>query len=185
MDWNYIAGFFDGEGSVILHVVNKNRTRCTLTVTNTHYKSLDTMKRFTGIGNIYKTKKQRSYYKKAWVWCISKKTDVLLMIKRIKFRCIIKKYALIRAEKVIRCQKHKITYNDTKIKKIILAEASRPVTLSHRDIAKKVGLTFMSVWRCMKKYGVYNTWKKHRTIRRRHGETLRQFHRRIESGQRL
>jgi len=86
MDKNYIAGFFDGEGSV--YEVNN---KIFVSIPQTNYDVLEKIVEFCGYGLLYETKKQKKHHKQAWVIRIQKKADVLDFLLMIKDIVIVKK----------------------------------------------------------------------------------------------
>ncbi len=61
MNWNYIAGFFDGEGTI--NPCENNRYKVGITQANK--KVLEEIQLFTKIGHIHFIKKRKSHWKDA------------------------------------------------------------------------------------------------------------------------
>lgn len=61
----WLAGFFDGEGSITNYFSGKDRKyKCwCLTIPNTDKEALDTCLLFTGVGNIISKKQYKEHYK--------------------------------------------------------------------------------------------------------------------------
>lgn len=57
MNWDYIAGLFDGEGSLYLRDDPKD-TRLCLKISNCHLETLEEVRRFLGYGQIIRDKNQ-------------------------------------------------------------------------------------------------------------------------------
>jgi len=86
MNSSYIAGFFDGEGTLN---ISSNRWR--ISIPQTHFGVLNEIKEFVGYGNIYKTKKKKGHHKDAWVYTVSDRNDVLRFLLMIEPFIIVKK----------------------------------------------------------------------------------------------
>ena len=89
--WSYIAGFFDGEGSIITF----SKPKVTAEITNTDYSILHWMQKQTGLGRIYKAQDKKEYtilggHEPAWKYSIYRQTEV------IKFLTIIYPYMKIK-----------------------------------------------------------------------------------------
>ena len=142
----YIAGFFDGEGSL---TINKNRFR--ISIPQTNYEVLEKIKLFFNFGQIYKTKKQKEHHKDAWVYTITNNSDVLKFIKCIAIYLVVKKEliysSIILLEKMVK-EKDKINKQKDidKIKIIELVNSG----LSYRKIEKIIGFSRQKICRLLK-----------------------------------
>ena len=87
MSWQYIAGFVDGEGSI----VKTKRTVYRILVPQTHEGVLEEIKKFTGVGYIFKCKTRKAHWKDNWVYAISRQKDVLFVLKKLKPYLIVKR----------------------------------------------------------------------------------------------
>src|SRR3989338_586617 len=138
MTWDYIAGFFDGEGSLV-----HNGKRFRILIPQTHEGVLLEIKNFIGSGTIYKVTKRKEHWKECWVYCIARQEDVLKFIKKIKNNLIVKKITVLNA-----IPRLTITLNGmVKRKKIRIdrkntVEKLRAKGLTYREIGKKVGIDF-------------------------------------------
>lgn len=94
MDWSYVAGYFDGEGSVSCSTIARGESKKThaLFWFNTHRPSLDAMRAFMGVG-VVRERLHGLKKKRAFVLQIGRKVDLLhaldhmiphLLIKREK-----------------------------------------------------------------------------------------------------
>jgi hypothetical protein len=87
MSWQYIAGFVDGEGSIV-------RTRPTvyrILIPQTHEGVLKEIQRFAGCGFIYQCKTRKSHWKDNWVYAVARQKDVLFFLQKIQPYLIVKK----------------------------------------------------------------------------------------------
>lgn len=78
MTWQYIAGFFDGEGSLI-----HNGKGYRIVISQTHKQVLEEIKRFTRLGNVIEITKRKEHWKDAWVYYIAKQKDVLKFTQEV------------------------------------------------------------------------------------------------------
>ena len=82
--WGYIAGFFDGEGSIITFA----KPRVTAEITNTDKKVLLWMQKETGLGRIYKTHEKYGDsilggHELAWRYNIYRQAEVIKFLTKI------------------------------------------------------------------------------------------------------
>ncbi|MDP3731014.1 MAG: LAGLIDADG family homing endonuclease [bacterium] len=138
MTWNYIAGFFDGEGSLV-----HNGKGFRILIPQTHEGVLLEIKNFIGSGIIYKVAKRKEHWKESWVYCIAKQEDILKFINKIKNNLVVKKITVLNA-----IPRLTITLNGmAKRKKLRIdrkntVEKLRAKGLTYREIGKKVGIDF-------------------------------------------
>jgi len=92
MNWEYIAGFFDAEGTLWIkgHYTH-------FQIVNTNRKVLETIKNFIGFGNLYIRTFRGNHWgeKKIYVYQVCKKTDVIFIAKNIVKYCLIKREKLL------------------------------------------------------------------------------------------
>lgn len=93
MDKHYLAGFFDGEGSISL-IKNKEKSgkvgfQLVIHLSNTNLKILEKYKELFG-GSIYITKRLTERHKQAYYWTARSKT-ALMFLEKIKPYLFIKK----------------------------------------------------------------------------------------------
>ena len=93
MDWSYIAGFFDGEGSVSMRVTKRGDMTRNLVWHNTHRESLEAMQAFMGIGTIYTRTPTGLGKKTQFALQISNKAGLLQAIDGMLPHLIIKREA--------------------------------------------------------------------------------------------
>lgn len=87
INWDYIAGFFDGEGSIL----KPGETDYRVSILQTHEGVLKEIQRFTQVGNICEVAKRKAHWKESWVYYVARQKDVLLFLKKIYPRLIVKK----------------------------------------------------------------------------------------------
>lgn len=136
MDWNYIAGFFDGEATI-----SKSGKRRRIGITQTNKQVLEEIKRFTKVGNVLVLKKRKSHWKDAWLYYVSSQKDVLFFLNKISNKLIVKRITVLDTIFFLR---NRVRYLETKKRKILerkkLAKNLRGKGLSYRQIGKKLNI---------------------------------------------
>lgn len=135
INWSYIAGFVDGEGSIL----KNGNTDYRISIPQTHEGVLRSIQNFTGMGNICQVAKRKTHWKESWVYCVARQEDALFFLKRIYPYLIVKKDI---ARKIIPMVA-KIVSNQRKNKlrlrkKIKACKFLRERGLSYRQIGKKL-----------------------------------------------
>lgn len=97
MSWSYVAGFFDGEGTVY-H--DKADRRYSFQTTNTNQQVLEEIRVFTGLGRIYHVRGTNIYRHEIYRW-----REQLLFIKAVLPFAIIKYDKLVSARRFISSKK--------------------------------------------------------------------------------
>ncbi|MEK7664444.1 MAG: LAGLIDADG family homing endonuclease [Patescibacteria group bacterium] len=87
MNWSYVAGFFDGEGSV----ARNNGLGFRITIPQTNEEVLKLIRNFVGFGFIIKVKKRESHWKDSWTYYIASKKDVYYFLKQVLPYLIVKR----------------------------------------------------------------------------------------------
>ncbi len=143
MNWDYIAGFIDGEGSIII-----SPPRVRLFISNTDKRVLEKIRDFSKLGTIIEVKrKENPKWKKSYVWNLGSHKDCLTVLKKLKNKLIIKKD---KCKKAISFIKNKRWLGDYISKK----ELEKFKNMSYRKIAKRLGISHYCVFRYLKKYGL-------------------------------
>lgn len=136
MNWSYIGGFFDGEGSL-----THNGKGYRITIVQANEEVLSKIQKFCKSGHIIKVKKRKIHWKDSWVFYISKQEDVYKFIVRISPYLIVKKQLICRVVPILK--KYVKLQNK---KKIVLEKRKKLVTelrnksFSYRAIGTKVGI---------------------------------------------
>ncbi len=87
MDWIYIAGFFDGEGSI----THNSGIGFRVSIPQTNEQVLNEIRDFTRLGSVIKITKRQPHWKDCWVYAIANKKDVLHFLNKITPYLIVKK----------------------------------------------------------------------------------------------
>ena len=120
MNWNYIAGFFDGEGSVA-----HNGMGFRISIPQTNEEVLNEIRNFTKIGFVIPVKKRKSHWKDSWVYYIASKKDVYYFLNQAVPYLIVKKDLTLEAmsllkKQLLRMQDKKKTHDKRKIEGITI-----------------------------------------------------------------
>ena len=145
-NWDYLAGFLDGEGSIII-----KPPRVRLYVSNTNKKILEEIRDFVNCGSVYEInmKNKSNRWSKQYSWTICFHKEVLKILKNLRSRLVIKKEL---------CEKAIFYIENKRWQKYYLSkkELGRYKKLkSSRKLAKELGVSQFSVLKYLKKYGMY------------------------------
>lgn len=98
MNWDYIAGFFDGEGTVAVKKHTKGGFQLEIQIWNTRLEVLDKIKSFLvgkiGIHGPIWTRGEKENAKEIYCLGIYSKIDCENFLKKIKKKVIVKKQAI-------------------------------------------------------------------------------------------
>lgn len=85
VDAAWLAGFFDGEGSIIKHKGGANRKSAVwkLYIANTNLESLEKVQRITGCGRVTVKKIEPGNRKPQWVWQAHGKRDIKSLLEQM------------------------------------------------------------------------------------------------------
>jgi len=136
MDWSYIAGFFDGEGS--LTISGKTHR---ITIPQTNELVLNSIQNFVGRGSVFPVKKRKIHWKDSWIYCITKQEDVLYFLSNIESFLIVKKELVAQRMPIIK--KMVQEYGRKKKLSIKLREDAvklRQQGLTYRQIGRKLSI---------------------------------------------
>ena len=86
MTWQYISGFFDGEGSLC-----HNGKGYRITIPQTSESVLQSIKTFVGSGQVIHVTKRKVHWKESWVFYIARQEDVYMFLRKIAAHVIVKK----------------------------------------------------------------------------------------------
>ena len=136
MTWNYIAGFFDGEGSI-----TNNGKGFRITICQTNKEILEDIKCFVGFGYVIKVKKRKKHWKDSWVYYIAKQREVYSFLTQISPFLKIKRESAesclpLLKQTIERQQKQQIRLS----KRIRAIKKLRNKGLTYRAIGTKVGI---------------------------------------------
>ena len=136
MSWKYIAGFFDGEGTL-----TKAEKRYRIYITQTNKEVLDMICRFARVGNIKPIKKRRSHWHDAWIYYITDKHKIKKFLIAVYPYLIVKRKVTSRAIKEI---DNKIASDNErrslKKSRVKMIADMRHKGLSYRAIGKEMNI---------------------------------------------
>lgn len=143
MNWDYLAGFLDGEGSIIIR-----SPRVRLYISNTDKNILDEIQKFLNCGAVYHVKRNdKPKWKKQYGWTVGNHKDCLRILRELNFRLILKKDL---CEKAINYIENKRWHGEYLSKE----ELEKLKHLPYRKIAKEIGVSHMVVFKYLRKYGI-------------------------------
>lgn len=82
----WLAGFFDGEGTLGIYYGGRNgKYPCwSLAIYNTDKKSLDYCMEITGVGHVHSRKRiLKEGYKRQWTWEIKRQRNIVSILKQM------------------------------------------------------------------------------------------------------
>ncbi len=143
MNWDYIAGFIDGEGSIIIIP-----PRIRLYISNTNKEVLEEIRKYLKCGKVFGVKRiLKKNWNKQYGWTIGNHIDCLRILKRLENRLIVKKEKCKKAIQYIENKRWLGNYISKK-------ELEKFGDLSYRKIAKELGISHYCVFRYLRKYGL-------------------------------
>lgn len=132
MTWQYIAGFFDGEGSV-----SGVDGRYRISIPQTNKKVLCRIRKFSKVGTIITPTKREEHWKDAWVYTIHKQENVAMFLEKMLPYLIVKevraRLALRSSREVVRRIKIRKKRQVARISKI---RHLRAIGLNYRQIGR-------------------------------------------------
>lgn len=150
MNYSYIAGFFDGEGTVY-----SNNDKINVSIPQTNFEVLNEIVKFCGVGNVYKTKKIEDHHKDAWVLRIAKREDVLAFLENIVGFTILKKQII--TSFIVKLKEREIIENDKlDTRKIEMEKVVKHVNdgFSYRKISSIMNFSRQKVCTLIKENGI-------------------------------
>ena len=143
MNWDYLSGFIDGEGSIIL-----KPPRVRLYISNTNKDILEKIHKFVKCGAVFKVKRmEKANWKNQYGWTVGNHRDCLRVLKKLKNKLIVKRK---KCEEAIDYIENKRWFGEYISKK----ELEKLKNLPYRKIAKEIGVSHYSVFRYLRKYGL-------------------------------
>lgn len=143
MNWDYIAGFIDGEGSII---VVPPRVR--IYISNTNKKVLERICKFIGAGKVSVVKRQmKENWKEQYAWTLCEHSKCLEILKKLENKLIIKREKCQEAIKYIESKRWIGNY-------LTKEELEKFGKTPYRKIALELKVSPYCVFRYQKKYGL-------------------------------
>lgn len=152
MNWNYVAGFFDGEGSVTVRTHQHGKDYFSLLFYNTHLPTLRTLRAFLHCGSILKSCGGKGHQKQVWVLKINRQRQNLSIAKQLVNRTIIKRPKLRKLIRILSTRNHNGELREltrSRLKQLYWENAMSP-----REIALLVGCCPTSITNKMTRLGI-------------------------------
>ena len=149
MTWNYIAGFFDGEGSL-----THNGKGYRVTISQTNFEVLESIRMFSGVGYVIKPAKRKAHWKDNWVYYVARQKDVYSFMMKMKPFLVVKRDLFLSVEdKILNFVKRQKEKNILRQKKAELAVKLRNEGYTYREIGKRTNTDFGQIRRVILKHG--------------------------------
>ena len=138
MTWEYIAGFVDGEGSIV-----KRKQIYNLYISQTNFEVLEEIRKFVGCGYIYAIGKRKSHWKDAWLYNAGGGQNTYRILSKVIDNLIVKRRLALQV-----LNKLKIRLADVEAGKALREKRFRKARLlrqkkwSYRRIGKELGADF-------------------------------------------
>ena len=156
MTWQYIAGFYDGEGSLIRHGRGHGFRAL---ISQAHHEVLISIQTFAKMGYIFKNRKRKSHWKESWVYGVSRQKDLYQFLKNVQPYCIVKRekigYALPIIQKNLAEDKARLRLRERRFN---AALGMRQSGYTYRRIGRKLGVDFGYIRRLLKKDRTAQWW---------------------------
>jgi LAGLIDADG-like domain len=138
MTWEYIAGFFDGEGSIVT-----KRGGYALMVSQTNEEVLDEIAAYAKVGNVYALTKRKQHWKNAWVYCVTDYRGTVKVLEGMLPHLVVKKdlaqRALLQITKLLEIAELKSEKRSLRQRK---ARSLREKGFTFRAIGKALNIDF-------------------------------------------
>ncbi len=147
MTWDYIAGFIDGEGSIV-----KRRNVYNIHIPQTHFGVLSEIREFTKCGYVYHISKRQAHWKEAWIYSAGGMKNTCYILKKVVKTLVVKKELADRAIREIEGRIQEIETRDVLRKsRIKRAGELRTKGWAYRKIALELNTDFGYVRRLLLK----------------------------------
>jgi len=149
MNWDYIAGFFDGEGCVSVRAHRTGFLRAT--IFNTHKQSILKVHKFLkkkGINSTIYSRKRKPNWKRCYEVRICQWKSAKAFLEELKNRTEIKRDEIKEKLKVFKINIQRRGF----LPKEVLKEHYLNKKMKAEDIAKKFGKSKWNIYRGIKKY---------------------------------
>jgi hypothetical protein len=167
MDWSYIAGYFDGEGTAnIVPNHGHDSWKFSIVFSNTNLESLEAMRKFSGdLGAIYTYDRKRpdpeggQEWKISHMWSIQAHEQVLFFIDHVLEHTIIKHDKLAEMKQRIEAYAWREPHDTPEFRNKLASHVhNSKTTKSLRKLEKEWGISAESIRKYLKKYGLHKEW---------------------------
>lgn len=143
MTIDYVAGFFDGEGSI---TISGSRVRTSTPQTNKEV--LEKIRDYVGVGSVYKLTKRQKHWKDAWVYSTTNNNDTMEFLTKLYPHLILKQARAIEGIEVLKQYLNK--KKDFEYRKSLVAKMVEEGK-SYRYIGRELNMNRQTVCNIMKK----------------------------------
>ncbi len=135
MSWDYIAGFIDGEGSI----VKKNRSYM-VNISQTNQEVLECIRSFTGKGHVYPIRKRKAHWKDAWLYNSGNAKNTYDILLHVVDKLIVKRELASRGLRELELRlAERETMKHLKAERIRRSKYLRKQGWTYRQIGKELG----------------------------------------------
>lgn len=150
MTWSYIAGFFDGEGSLVRHYRGHGFRAL---IPQTNLQVLEEIQKFTEFGYIFEVTKRKEHWKQGWLYGVSRQSDVLILLKNIQEYTIVKRKLIDEAlPRIERRLKELGALKKQLHERLALAYKMRGKGETYRTIGRRLKVDYGYIRKMMKKH---------------------------------
>jgi hypothetical protein len=159
LSWGYVAGYFDGEGNVNLHITKRGDWTHSISWFNTHLESLEEIYAFIGCGRVAPRAVSALGRKPSYVLRVTRKLDILRVLEHMEPLLIIKRGPAVRLREHLISSVDETRYeNHGKVAALSDEELLRMYNdeqLSHSQIAERLGgLSASSITQAFRRRGL-------------------------------
>lgn len=138
MSWDYIAGFIDGEGSIV-----KRKRVYNLLISQAQFEVLEKIRKFIGFGIVHALGRRKSHWKNAWLYNAGGGKNTYYILENVADKLIVKKELAVRVMGELKIRlKNLDLMRQLKIDRMKKAKLLREKKWSYRKIAKELGTDF-------------------------------------------
>jgi len=148
LNWSYIAGFFDGEGTIYQ---DGKTGYWKLSISNSNKEILKKIRSFIKSGNIYIEKRSKN---PVYRFHLNDQRFILKFVENILVFSTVKKEMLKKALNSIKTKEWHSNYKLKNITREKLYDLYFNKRLSLRKIAEELGVTYNSIWFWFKKFNI-------------------------------
>lgn len=138
MNWDYIAGFFDGEGALVRHGKGFR-----ISITQANLEILEQIRDFSSMGHVCEITKRKPHWSDSWVYFIAKQSDVYKFLEKVQSRVVLKQNLAREAISIIGNNLKEIEEKRLRLEETIkAAKRLRKKGLPYRAIGRELGIDF-------------------------------------------